>query len=736
MKFITQYAKYVVYGGIFLLPFIIFIVDASQVFPFITGKNFMFRAVTEFMLGAWIVLMFLDATYRPKKSWIVGAVTLFVGIMLIANLSGMYPYKSIWSNFERMEGWVTLAHLLVYLFVVGTCLNTEKLWMRFWHTMTGASVAMGLFALVQLFRAYGVKTLGWAADQGLMKLLPIINQGGDRVDGTLGNATYLAEFMMFSAFVTMFLYIRNKRANIYMKVFYGVAFFLQVFVLYETATRGAILGFIGGIFLIGILLGLLEKEKGKVRNVATGIVLGVLVFVGLFFSVRNTSFVQHSQTMSRFANISLEDGTTKSRFLLWGVAIEGFKESPVLGYGQENFNYVFNKHYNPKLYAQEQWFDRAHNFVFDWLIAGGVLGLLSYLLILGMAFRAIWKARNFSLHEKVIFTGLLSAYIFQNLFVFDQIVGYLTLFSFLSYLHFSTTDEPLMPKLFDVDEGVRERVVVPIILVLTFVVVYLVNSSGYFQSRTAIKAMQVAPSSTVEELQINLRESRERYNKALAYNSFGTTEIRERLPQMLLQIVSSEQIEDDIKQKFLLLTEQELLAQVDETPLDARYHLILGSFYSSFNSHDQAVIEFEKARELSPLKQSILLSLAQAHLRASNFDKALENAKYAYDLEINNDEAWRVYTLINAFAGKGDEYNALVGAALEAKQYDRVSNMLRMYIQSNPADVQLRINLAAVMLEQGNKVGAIEVINQARKDILEFDEQGAEIVKKIEASGV
>ena len=64
------------------------------------------------------------------------------------------------------------------------------------------------------------------------------------------------------------------------------------------------------------------------------------------------------------------------------MAIKGFIEKPILGWGQEGFNFVFNKYYDPRMYTQEPWFDRAHNTYLDWLIVGGALGLLSYLAII------------------------------------------------------------------------------------------------------------------------------------------------------------------------------------------------------------------------------------------------------------------------------------------------------------------------------------------------------------------
>ena len=102
------------------------------------------------------------------------------------------------------------------------------------------------------------------------------------------------------------------------------------------------------------------------------------------------------------------------------MAIKGFKERPILGWGQENFNIVFNKHYNP-LMDQEQWFDRTHNIILDWLIAAGILGALSYLSLFVAVLVLIWRRGTFTFVEKSILTGLFAAYFFHNMFVFDNL---------------------------------------------------------------------------------------------------------------------------------------------------------------------------------------------------------------------------------------------------------------------------------------------------------------------------
>src|SRR5437867_4469658 len=103
--------RFFILACFFVTPFICLYVADSMFFPFIVGKNFTFRILVEVMLGAWVFLMFLDATYRPKFSWVLVAALAFLAVLALADFTGVNPYRSFWSNYERMEGLITLIHL-------------------------------------------------------------------------------------------------------------------------------------------------------------------------------------------------------------------------------------------------------------------------------------------------------------------------------------------------------------------------------------------------------------------------------------------------------------------------------------------------------------------------------------------------------------------------------------------------------------------------------------------------
>jgi len=101
------------------------------------------------VFAAWVLLALWDVQYRPKFSWILPAFGSLLVIMFAANALGEYPLKSFWSNFERMDGYVTLVHVFLYTLVLGSVLTTHKLWSYFLNTTVAVALVVALYGLAQ-----------------------------------------------------------------------------------------------------------------------------------------------------------------------------------------------------------------------------------------------------------------------------------------------------------------------------------------------------------------------------------------------------------------------------------------------------------------------------------------------------------------------------------------------------------------------------------------------------------
>ena len=771
--------RYITFVGIFIIPFVPLVVANNLFFPFITGKNFLFRIVIEITFAAWVVLALTNKAYRPRKSWIFYSFAIFVGIMAVADAFGKFPFKSFWSNYERMEGWVTLAHLLMYFVVTATVLSTERLWDAFFQTSFGVNMMVILYSLLQIGHQL------------------TINQGGVRVDATFGNATYLAVYSLFNIFIAT-LYLVRKRSSIHLfsnwffalgfnagffvfilpnlsqaalsatsnGIFFGflglvtidvflyavlmvkqewmifaAIIFFDLIVLFNTATRGAIIGLIAGAALTGLLIYILDKHHPRFRKVALGTIIATVLLVLGFYAVRNTHYVQTNPVLQRFASISLTETTTLSRFKLWHMAYEGFKERPILGWGQENFNYVFNKYYDPALYNQEQWFDRTHDVFFDWLTAGGILGLASYLLFFGSIVYYIWKRKGegeFSVIEQAILTGLLVAYFIHNLFVFDNLTSYLLFVAVAAYVYNRTSLRPA-----PASHHVPNNVILPIAAIALVVAMYVVNIKPISANRALIVA--ISPPAHQGDITGNVSA----FQKALSYKTFADAETREQIMSAADQYASVTQPvlgKDDLK----ALAIQEGKNQTEITPDDARYFIFYGTTLVQAGHVKEAIPYLQRAHQLSPSKQSIIFALASAYLGETDYKDAELALKDAFELEPKYEQARITYAVTaiynndmvtsdkllsvlstSTIAGSNDITQALYST----KQYARLITLAKFRVAQAPT-AQNHVSLAAAYLYSGDRKNSIAELQAAIAAEPNFKGQGEQYIKQIQAGKI
>jgi hypothetical protein len=80
-----------------------------------------------------------------------------------------------------------------------------------------------------------------------------------------------------------------------------------------------------------------------------------------------------------------QQGSSAARITIWRATVQLVRERPLLGYGPETLALVFPRVFPPELvfYQGREFFvDRAHNWVLDWMVSTGFVGLLMYVLVL------------------------------------------------------------------------------------------------------------------------------------------------------------------------------------------------------------------------------------------------------------------------------------------------------------------------------------------------------------------
>jgi len=715
----SDYLRWGIIGGLCVALFIPFIappplglsIFGNLFFPYITGKNFTFRIIVELLLLAYVVMAVREPKYRPQASHLMWATLAFVVWMGVATLFSVDPVKSFWSNFERMEGYVSLLHLFALFVIAGTVLTASKWWKQFFRVSIAASALMGFYGVLQLFNSDLISS-----------------QSGLRVDTTFGNATYLAEYMLVHIFLTLFMLLNDYKSKAAWWL-YGSALALQATTLFFTETRGAALGVLGGLVVMGVYI--VWRARGRewalLRKISLGSLAGLVLLSGLFFALRDTTFIQNTPMLSRLASISLDDPTTMSRFLyIWPMAVKGGLERPVAGWGQENFSYIFNANYNPAMYAQEQWFDRAHNQFLDWLVAGGVPAFVLYIALFALAVWVIFRSNTLSAPEQGALIGLLTAYAFSIMFVFDNLVSAFYFFLILAFIHSLSRQE--LPRFMFLTKPASDQVVAvvaPIAAVVLLGSAWMLNSNGIVRAQTLISAITQTDSTGVAK---DPAQNLEDFKKTLERGSLGYQEVVEQLFQFASnQVAPNTSLDPQLKQEFYTLARSAGENLLEQRRDDARLELFMAIFLNQFGQHDEGLQYLKKALEHSPKKQHVLFQIGITELQIGNTTQALPVLKEAYDLAPEFEAASVYYAAGLLYAGQRQQADALLqesfGTVLHddpvlvqvytnTGQYDRLIGIWAAKVEKDPTSVELRLGLANAYFVAGDKTGAIRELRQ------------------------
>jgi tetratricopeptide (TPR) repeat protein len=433
--------------------------------------------------------------------------------------------------------------------------------------------------------------------------------------------------------------------------------------------------------------------------------------------------------------------------MIWQMALDGVKERPVLGWGQDNFIYVFNEFYNPEMFDQEPWFDRAHNAVMDWLVAGGVLGLLSYLALFGAGLYLLWQKNALDRVEKALFSGLLIGYLFHNLFVFDNITSYILFFLVLAYIHQQTVDfrrsgtwwQRVKSKLaapFHRDSAVLSpvsRYGLPVAAGILAILSLWTSATTYAQGHDVLQGLiDVSQAGDVGAAEQDFKQAIE----------YGYPGLQEALEQTLIMTSNAKFAEAKADQQKSYTDFAKSIGEeyVDRYPREVRPRLFLAEFYMQTGETKKAIAEYKTALSYSPHKQGILLELGSALLADDQSEEALDAFAEAYRLATRNDQARLYYALALIQSGRSRDVAKILGDVVKptdqfvrafavAKDYKKAEDLL---VASDSTNVQLYASLAAALYKDSRISEALKVMDLAIERVPNFKKQGTEIRREMQ----
>ena len=641
---------------VLLTPLIVMTDPLPQTFfPFIVGKSLYSRTLIEIIAGLSIVLLVRYPAYRPKWSWLLTIMVMYVAIVLLASSTGVSPQRSIWSTYERMSGWVDITHWYLYASVLICSYRTFEDWKKLFNFNLFISLIMGILGLTQY---YGIG------------FLPYLQEGG-RIEITLGNPTYVGAYMMVNILIGIGLLIqsyypssdleldsnstrsarrRNRPSKIdkstasnnlmYSRMFWVASIFVAFYTLFLSGTRGAFLGLMVG--LIAFSLGYIKWGNKDLVLKLVRISFAVILVLGLVALIINRNGVVGGvrggdNVISRVVSTGINDASFQGRISSLTLGLKGFSEKPLMGWGPENFTVAYDRYLTPEIAAQStSSFDQAHNKIVEELTTKGIVGLFFYVSVWIAALYILFSNLKNQNNRYRIFTLLVASamigYFVQNLFLFDTpgtMGQFIILMAFVIWIEIGKGNDIQINNLVSNMKGDNKQKVSEYnefitasclvgVLILVGVIAYQLNYKTYQASNTLLGTLIGKKDWSTK--QVIFKDSIEQfgplanYPRIIAYN----------------QIIRDwPDLDNEEKVKALEFVNKQGLYGTNSEPEDWRMYVPVSTIFHlgvsvdpTYNARGNNLAL--KAAELAPNRVEVVRHLARSYLYLGEFDKARE----------------------------------------------------------------------------------------------------------------
>lgn len=706
-------------------------------FPFIVPKTVFFRSIVGLMFFLWLVVAIKKPSARPRLdsriTWAFGAFLFFV---LLSGLLGLDPSMSFWGDFERMWGFVTLAHFFAFFIILSTTFEARD-WLRFFQV----NLAVG-----SLLSIYGI---------GQWLGLTLFEQAGaDRIIATLGNASYVGGYTLLIVFLAAYLFsIRSNQE----KPWYAAAGTLALVALFLSQTRGAYLGAIAGIVLVlgGIIIGATSR---RARKIALGLFIGMVALGAFFWVFRASPIIAHNYYLRRFTEFDPQSTTAQTRFVGWRAGLKGFIERPLLGWGEENYIVSFNKYlpaYFHSLSPSETYFDRAHNQFIDTLVSEGIFGFASYMAIYvfaAVSVTTLWRRAAIDLTTFLFLLSVVAMYLIQDFFVFDTLGPFLVMVALLAYTEWLVRERLAQPRLKE-RAPAKHSIFVPAqwlvpLLALWFFVFWFVNV------RAAVASNLGAWSVSFDDLNLALPN----FEKAVQYDIPAIRDVRNTFADRVALLINNPKLPPNLVKTTLDSAVREVEKTLVEAPTEVftatKAIKLLNLRFALFGGRK----DIERAEELyidtvprSPERLELHLLGAQTRLLAVDYDGALRRLKLVQELNPRQADGFWFSGLVMLDAGKAtttaladlkkgfdlrfnattEQLKRAIKAALEADDIAFVRDLYETYVRKTPSDAQAWATLATIYAQLGDKAHAREAALQAVKIDPVFTEEAKKFLQEL-----
>ena len=772
----NYFLRYFIYFLVFLLP--IFVLPFSvEIFEF--NKTLLLFAVSSLAFLIWIAKMIVvDKHLRFVRTPLDAPIVIFISLVLFSTVLSVDKVSSVLGFYGRFSESLMVYLSLAMLYFVGVNSAVEQR-----HSVSMDTecpdlcrnlirtflISSSIVVIISLFYSFGFKFIPW--DETQFRSFNLV----------AGSLNILGIYLVSVIIIALYYLSENKNALVKYLVFALIVVSLILLAIIDFMPAWIVLAI--SLFVSLVLMFMVQKRRSEGGENVVGtrqcfVSTGLVILISFAFIATSLTFINKdvrsnftsSSISSSIKNrITLMDSNGGSRFTkeiildkktVISVAVEGIKKDPIsgiVGTGPGTYLYNFSKFKPVEFNSSVFWnirFDKAGSEMIEKISTIGILGILSYLLII---FLTIWMFlkiifRNEGTRQCLVptiylFSAWLSLLLFQFLYLESTTIKFvfwiLTIILAIEYVvasrfhlthpypsgegNIEITDE----KNIFWELKIRKSSYIFYLSLLLVIVASIIASYYYqirfYQAETAYKTAIFAYDKAIKDTSLTKQDAWNVLDQSVEdlkgvieknpYNGNYKSFLSDIYFNRLTIAIQKENEKNEEKNNQIIAQEMKSVVDyaksvADDYPNNIFFQQRLGNVYAFMFSNikiadadEWAIKKYNKAISLEPSNPILHTELGKVYV--------LQYAESMVEDRIND----AISEFEKALGLKSDYLDAglQLGLAYEIKgDKEKAINQLSSFVENGTADMNIAFQLGRIYYNSGN-------ITEAKNIFLEIE---------------
>jgi len=743
----NYFLRYFLYFLVFFLP-LFFLPFSMEIFEF--NKTLLLFAVSSLAFLVWIAKMIIiDKRLVFVKTPLDVSIIIFIFLILLSTVLSVDKISSVLGFYGRFSDSLMIYLSLAMLYFVGV------------NSMVGRS-AVFINSLVKIFLASSFIVVIVSLFHSLgVKLISLDEAQFNSFNLVSGSLNILGIYLVAVVIIALSYLAETKNVLVKYSVCLLIIMSLVLLSVIDFMLAWAVLA----ISLFIVLVFAIREHGKNIVNVKQCLVpTGLVILTSLVFIVTSLTFInkdvesnfEGSAVSSLIINritLSVDNGDDSDRFTkeiildkktAASIAIEGIKEDPIsgiIGTGPGTYLYNFSKFKPAEFNNNTFWsvrFDKAGSEIIEKISTIGILGTLSYLLIMviviGMFLKVFLQRRYLliSFSDVYLFSAWFSLLFFQFLYLGSTTIKFvfwmLTIALAVKYCSSRTQDaEKDIFWEFKIRKSNYIFCLSLLLVIMLFITASYYYQIRFYQAEAAYKNAILINEKAIKDTSLNKQDAWEVLDKNVKdlnrvieknpYNGTYKLYLSDTYFNRLTIVIQEESEKSDEERNNQKIA-QEMKSMVDhaksaadENPNNIIFQQKLGDVYAYMFSNikiadadEWAIKKYNRAISLEPINPILHTELGKVYVSQyleSNIEDKINDAISEFEkaLELKSDYLDAGFQLGLSYEIKGDNEKAI--------------SQLNSFIENGTADINIAFQLGRIYYNSGDT-------NEAKNIFLEI----------------